>query len=98
MFALAVGSVPPDDGTRANEDKEIKYATIFPMPPFLGLKTTGRRSDLNYVFEDKSQVSQQWLTTELQAYFEQLFLIIQYKIMLFLLLNFHSFNMHFYQK
>jgi hypothetical protein len=73
MFTLAVTSIPPDDGKTTDADKETKYATIFPMPPFLGLNTSGRGSELSYVFEDKSKVSQQWVDGELQEYFEQLY-------------------------
>jgi hypothetical protein len=73
MFALSVAGVPPDDGKTPAEDKETKYATIFPMPPFLGLNTTGRGTELSYVFEDKSNVSEQWVQNELQEYFEQLY-------------------------
>ena len=73
MFALSIESVPPAVENKADEDKDVKYATIFPMLPFLGLKTTGRGSELNYIFEDKSNVSEQWIATELQEYFAQLY-------------------------
>jgi hypothetical protein len=73
MFALAVTGVPPADGKTANEDKETKYATIFPMLPFLGLNTSGRAAELNYVFGDKSKVSVDWTKNELQQYFAQLY-------------------------
>lgn len=73
MFALSINSVPPDDGKTNGEDKETKYATIFPMLPFLGLSTSGRGEELSYVFEDKSNVSEQWVQNELQEYFAQLY-------------------------
>lgn len=73
MFTLSVTGVPPSDGKTDNADKETKYATIFPMPPFLGLNTSGRGTELSYVFAQKSNVSEQWIQTELQEYFEQLY-------------------------
>ncbi|HEX8367279.1 MAG TPA: hypothetical protein VF604_01810 [Pyrinomonadaceae bacterium] len=73
MFALSITSVPPDDGKTTNADKETKYATIFPMLPFLGLNTSGRGAELSYVFQNKSNVSEQWTQNELQEYFAQLY-------------------------
>ena len=73
MFDLAITSLPPADEKTAVEDKETRYATIFPMLPFLGLNTVGRGTELNYIFGDKSQVSEQWTKTELQEYFAQLY-------------------------
>lgn len=73
MFTLAVTNPQPADGKTAVEDKETKYATIFPMPPFLGLNTVGRDTELNYIFGDKSKVSEQWTQTDLQEYFAQLY-------------------------
>lgn len=73
MFALAVTGLKPADEKTAVEDKEDKFATIFPMPPFLGLNTAGRSAELNYIFGDKSRVSEQWTKTELQEYFAQLY-------------------------
>lgn len=73
MFALAVTGLKPADEKTAVEDKEDKYATIFPMPPFLGLNTVGRGTELNYIFGDKSKVSEQWTQTDLQEYFAQLY-------------------------
>ena len=49
-------------------------ATLFPMLPFLTLKSSGREDgDWDFVFSDKSQVSTAWVDTTLQAYFEQLY-------------------------
>jgi len=73
MFMLSVDGIPEDDGLTANEDKAVKHAAIFPMLPFLGLKTTGRDNELDYRFEDKSRVLESWVMGELQTYFEQLY-------------------------
>lgn len=73
MFVLAVESVPPDDGKTAAADKETKVATVMAVPPFLTLKTSGRGTELEYAFQSKSNVSEEWVRTELQAYFEQLY-------------------------
>ncbi|WP_425100135.1 hypothetical protein [Tropicibacter sp. S64] len=73
MFTLAVTTPPPADSTMAEADKEEKYATIFPMPPFLTLTTSGRDTDLSYLFSSKSNVSQDWIDTTLQDYFNELY-------------------------
>ena len=73
MFTLTIAGVPPANGTTPNADKETKYATIFPMPPFLGITTSGRGTEFSYVFAAKSAVSRQWVANDLQAYFAQLY-------------------------
>ncbi len=73
MFTLDIVSLPADDGSVADAEKENKYATVFPMPPFLSLATAGRDTDLSYVFSSKSNVSQNWVDTTLQTYFSELY-------------------------
>lgn len=73
MFTMKVEGAPPADEQVADEDKADRYATVFPMPPFLGLTTTGRATDLDFAFDTRSKVSAQWIATELQTYFEQLY-------------------------
>lgn len=73
MFTLDIVSLPADDGSVADAEKENKYATVFPMPPFLSLATAGRDTDLSYVFSSKSNVSQNWIDTTLQTYFSELY-------------------------
>ncbi|MEP4699590.1 MAG: hypothetical protein ABJZ79_00445, partial [Parasphingorhabdus sp.] len=73
MFTLDIVSLPPDDGSLADEEKEDKYATVFPMLPFLRLSTAGRDTDLSYLFSSKSNVSQEWIDTTLQSYFSELY-------------------------
>lgn len=73
MFTLDVISLPADDGSLTDAQKEDKYATVFPMLPFLKLATSGRETELDYQFSSKSNVSQAWIDTTLQTYFSELY-------------------------
>ncbi|MFW2543896.1 hypothetical protein ACN2XU_14740 [Primorskyibacter sp. 2E107] len=73
MFTLNVTNPPAAPAGMAAEEKEDKYATIFPMPPFLTLATKGRDTELSYKFSSKSNVSKSWINTTLQDYFNELY-------------------------
>jgi|GEM_PF-2361484 len=62
----------------AGDDEEEKNASVFPMIPFLRLVTDGRLNgsgdpdDLDYVFDTKNPVSEEYVEVTLQAWFDQL--------------------------
>ncbi|MFT4926169.1 MAG: hypothetical protein ACI8WB_002267 [Phenylobacterium sp.] len=58
---------------QVSEETHVE-ATIFPMPGFVGLQTSGRQDDeFDFTFADKSQVAKNWVDNQLQSYFEQLY-------------------------
>jgi hypothetical protein len=60
----------------ADPSKPSPYpnATPFAMPPFLTLSTTGRAGELDYTFASNNLVSQDYIDTTLQDYFNQLYI------------------------